>query len=503
MARNSLEELLGLDNPQQVELQMEFDEPQQINVPKPMFPYEPTPLPQQQELVRGPQIANPEDIIEDTTLDDRRSRFEGLLSQLRSQGNQEELPQAPTLDVAQQPSNAMAEAIKQRNEQQRQAQLLRAFSKMIQGGARIGGAKIGAGSEFADVMEKQAGQPVTDIQMSEAAKQRAEKQNLIMKDLQQKIQKGTVDLQDAEAARDPGSQQSKFIQDQFIEMQKAMGKPVNEEAIRQQTAQSLFKVSPWMQKVHADSLKRELDERRLGVQEKRLGQADERIELQEKEQAQREKQEERRIASFAKSYRDKMLTDPRFKNLKSQEQAFQQIPSIKEAAQAGNEVAVSSIGTRMARAMGEVGVLTDADVVRYLGNQSYGRKLLDWYNRGMKGQIPIQTGEDIQQVSEIMQNLVNTQIIPVYGEYASAMSAAYPGAIDPERALKILGAPGFVDPTMGKLMEDKLGGAADDKASADKVETPYGETVEKDGKKYKWNPARKKYQLIEAPNAKP
>lgn len=171
--------------------------------------------------------------------------------------------------------------------------------------------------------------------------------------------------------------------------------------------------------------------------------------LRKKEATQRQIEEQRRRGQFARGFVKDLDQDPVFKDLKKQESAFQQIDQLKEAAADGNEVATASIGTRMARAMGEVGVLTDADVVRYLGNQSYGRKMLDWYNRGMKGQLNAPGAGEMAQVAEIMDTLVQQQIGPLYERYAGRLRENYnrfmpDDAISSEESLRMLGAPNFV-----------------------------------------------------------
>lgn len=340
------------------------------------------------------------------------------------------------------------------------------FSGLLSGFQQMNAAASGIDPNYrtADALKAQGELAVSDYREDKATEDAIKKENRALELLKEKkerqarqdemdkqkfdktmeklsldLDEANLDFQDAQATRDPNSPQSRFIQDAYIAMQKQMGQPVNEESVRSIGGHEIYKVSPWMQKMYSSKLTADQNKKRDDL-------SNARIENEKRRLEQQEQQEERRKASFAKSFRDKMLSDPRFKDLKKQEQAFQQIPAIMEAAKEGNEVAVSSIGTRMARAMGEVGVLTDADVVRYLGNQSYGRKILDWYNRGMKGQIPVETADDIQEVSQIMQDLVSTQVMPVYEEYASSAINSYPGELSPEKALKILGAPGYIDP---------------------------------------------------------
>ena len=152
-------------------------------------------------------------------------------------------------------------------------------------------------------------------------------------------------------------------------------------------------------------------------------------------------QEKRLRDQNAVKMRKDLINDPRMKNLLEKEQVFAEIPALIEAAESGNEVALGSIGTRMAKAMGEVGVLTETDVVRYLGNKSYARKMINWFDQGMKGKLPKATAQELHQVADLMQHIVDTKILPVYNEYANALVENYD--YDPDEALRRLGAPGY------------------------------------------------------------
>jgi hypothetical protein len=200
-------------------------------------------------------------------------------------------------------------------------------------------------------------------------------------------------------------------------------------------------------------------------QQAQLAQSGRRLKLDERQADQRDTQEKRRIGSFEKSYRDKMTSDERFKNFEKQEQAFQQLPALIDAAKQGNQAAVSSLGTRMAKGMGEVGALSEGDVTRYLGNQSYSRQVKDWVSRRLQGKIPNESAADLIAVAEIMQDQVNTHIIPIYSEYASSMINTHPNELSIDDALKKLGAPGYVSPEIGKKIETKV---AEQKADAKK-----------------------------------
>ena len=73
--------------------------------------------------------------------------------------------------------------------------------------------------------------------------------------------------------------------------------------------------------------------------------------------------------------------------LDKQGMSFDQADGLISEIKSGNELALGALGTKMARAMGEVGVLTDADVTRYIQSQSILRKGRDYYTRLGKGKL--------------------------------------------------------------------------------------------------------------------
>lgn len=461
------------DNIEQI-LQMDFsNEPMDVIGKKPM------PLPEQGQLPdflmdepSGPEMLSAEEAsTPNMRIDDRRASFEELLNKFRqSNSSKPDVAQAQgELEQMKQQASApddLAAARAERDKMRRMALMAQGFDDINKAGARYAGAELKPDTGISDYLNKKGDQGVSDVVDDRAQAQAQKQQALVMQDLKQKLENNKLDFQDKTAMRDPNSPQSQFVQDEYIRMNKVMGQPVDENTVRTQTSEALYKVSPWMQKVYSDKVKADLEKQQAQMNERRLSQADSRLANEERRMGQVDEQEVRRIGSFEKSYRDKLLSDPRFKDLAKQEQAFQQIPNLRKAAEDGNQVAVSAIGSRMARAMGEVGVLTDTDVVRYLGNQSYGRKMLDWYSRGMKGELPAATGQEIGEVADIMQNLVDKQVIPIYSEYASSMVSTHPRSIDEATALKKLGAPGFVSPSLDKLQEK-----ATKKDSPDKKDT--------------------------------
>jgi hypothetical protein len=170
---------------------------------------------------------------------------------------------------------------------------------------------------------------------------------------------------------------------------------------------------------------------------------------------------------------------PMVKELDKQGLSFDQADALVDQIQGGNQVALGALGTKMARAMGEVGVLTDADVKRYIQAQSLVQKAQDMYGRNFMGELSDETIRDIQQVTKKMRvgfgkkrkNLYDRYVKRAYENYGKQAGLSLE---DIETK--------FAIPSMKDQKEAK--------------KAPYGEVVERNGKQYKWNPSVGKYQIL-------
>jgi len=118
--------------------------------------------------------------------------------------------------------------------------------------------------------------------------------------------------------------------------------------------------------------------------------------------------------------------DPRFKKAMEQNMEFDAVSELIASAEGGNEQAIAALGTKMARAMGEVGVLTDTDVVRYMTGTSWGRKLKDWYKKGAEGELSPETLKDIKDNLKTLKGKLGADIDKVYDLSQSRIKAIYP-----------------------------------------------------------------------------
>ena len=174
-----------------------------------------------------------------------------------------------------------------------------------------------------------------------------------------------------------------------------------------------------------DKFYMKLQSEQLDIQRQRLKQQDEisrlnRLARTDKEaQRKLEALEKRQLKADDKIY--KVTKDFEGNKLKKalddQGMSFDQANSLMQQVEGGNEIALGSLGTKMARAMGEVGVLTDADVKRYIEAQSYVRKGRDWFARRAQGKLYDKTVKDLKGLIGKMQSGFRVKEKDVYNRY--------------------------------------------------------------------------------------
>ena len=344
---------------------------------------------------------------EPQNLDSRREEFNKLLNQIQSSES------GPEGQIAKPSGANLDKAIEERNRQQRMALLLKGFNQLAQAGARSAGADIGPGDAVANDMLKLADQGVQDAELKRNIKrqetqdmQASEKQQLVMEKLRKDLDQIDLNFLDAKATNDPGSPQSQFVQDQFIQMQTAMGKPVNEDAVRQQTAKTLYTVSPWMQKVYADQLKAKMtqqqaqrQERSLNLRERELDEYKLAKEDRLKDQFEKkfeEGQQEQSAKVVDKFEKDKVVQ-------KSNE-SIAQADNVIQLVQSDNPIGHSAIPTFMARASGEVGNLSEADKAPFGGSQALNSRISQVIQKYRSGELTPENQEFVIDLANVMKN---------------------------------------------------------------------------------------------------
>lgn len=125
------------------------------------------------------------------------------------------------------------------------------------------------------------------------------------------------------------------------------------------------------------------------------------------------------------TYSEKYESNPTIKSLKSQGIALGQVDQMIQLSRDGNTVSASAMGTKMARAMGEVGVLTESDIKRYVQSgklaQGAGDKLSKW----ISGKPTDATMDEIQQISNTLRDSFDSKIQPITNTYVDRLSRNY------------------------------------------------------------------------------
>lgn len=117
-----------------------------------------------------------------------------------------------------------------------------------------------------------------------------------------------------------------------------------------------------------------------------------------------------------------MRSDPEIKSLYQMKINSGTVDELINKINSGNTVASSALGMKMAKAMGEVGVLTDADVIRYIQSGRLDRKAADQLSRMMQGKPTDATLTEISQISNILKETFNSRVQPVYDTYIDSLS---------------------------------------------------------------------------------
>ena len=131
---------------------------------------------------------------------------------------------------------------------------------------------------------------------------------------------------------------------------------------------------------------------------------------------------------------------------------FESVQELINQVEQGNQAALGALGTKLARAMGEVGVLTDTDVVRYVQGQSWGRKLMDAAKKGAYGELSDDTLNDIRTNLSTLSEKLNKNVDKVYSNAGSRLKTAFPDLKDDE----IQGLLGRISTTKEEKVDPKI-----------------------------------------------
>lgn len=139
----------------------------------------------------------------------------------------------------------------------------------------------------------------------------------------------------------------------------------------------------------------------------------------------KDKGREDRLARAVTDYAEKIEKHPIIKKLQEQSLGLHSVEDMLDLVGKGNTVASSAMGMKMARAMGEVGVITEQDVKRYVQSrkltQAAGDKVLGW----TKGVPSDATQGEIKEIANYLQDRYNTDAQPIYNRYIERFARAY------------------------------------------------------------------------------
>jgi hypothetical protein len=131
---------------------------------------------------------------------------------------------------------------------------------------------------------------------------------------------------------------------------------------------------------------------------------------------------ERRQSRFRNYFLDLEQRDPVIKELRKQDLGLMQVNDLIEQVKAGNTIAANAMGTKMARGMGEVGVLTDADVTRYVQSGRLDRKVGDKLSLMLRGRPTDASVQEIDLIAQVLREAFEEKIQPRYNQFIDTYS---------------------------------------------------------------------------------
>lgn len=137
------------------------------------------------------------------------------------------------------------------------------------------------------------------------------------------------------------------------------------------------------------------------------------------------------------SMRTQMRNDPVLKELNKQDIGMDQVKQLVESARSGNTLATAALGIKIAKGYGEVGVLTESDVNRYIASGKLSQRAADVLMKWATGTPTDATMQEIMENVAILEDLNRTKVQSLSNGYVEALSRNY--GIEPEDAAYRLG----------------------------------------------------------------
>lgn len=125
------------------------------------------------------------------------------------------------------------------------------------------------------------------------------------------------------------------------------------------------------------------------------------------------------------NYQSRFNADPTIKAINEQGLSLGAVNQLIDQARAGNQVSAAALGVKMAKVMGEVGMLSTSDVTRYVEAKSLTRGSADILQKWMNGVPTNATLDDISAIAKVLRaefiNKSKTTINKYVKQMASGM----------------------------------------------------------------------------------
>jgi hypothetical protein len=127
------------------------------------------------------------------------------------------------------------------------------------------------------------------------------------------------------------------------------------------------------------------------------------------------------------------------KELNKEILALDQANELAKLVQSGNTTAFSGLGVKMARAMGEVGVLTKEDVKNYVTSGKLTQGMADTLNKWINGSATEATMSEIGQIADVLTDSLHNKESRVKNSYVRKLAANFKryGMTPEEAALRL------------------------------------------------------------------
>ncbi len=139
------------------------------------------------------------------------------------------------------------------------------------------------------------------------------------------------------------------------------------------------------------------------------------------------------------AYTERLEKNPQLLALKNQEFGMSQIPNLIDLIKSGNTVASAALGLKMAKGLGEVGVMTEKDVTRYVQSGMLTQAIADKILRLAKGKPTDATLDEMNKIQEYLAVSTKEKMNDIYGKYVNRLSRNY--KIDEEEAAFLMDVP--------------------------------------------------------------